>query len=249
MRFNADNFQLAAIRNKLPFDITTTAYQTDPAALSQLLTRSAYFIYKEGGGPEAANFNNLGGAAVKEVREGGRFVELPIARALPDGGVAHVFQNRESNRFIQSGAFLSTALDGIASCNVTFAGKIQLAGVELHHTGEGIEVKLRWRSLKPVDRDYWCFAHMLDQSGNVAGYLDHQILNGDPPTNMWKPGDSAIERLVFRPPTYRNGEIYRVRLGLFDKASGERLAITSSDFPLTDKDTAVLLDDKPLSRK
>jgi len=249
VRFNADNFQLAAIRNKLPFDIATTAYQTDPGALLTLLNSGAYFIHKVGGEPQAANFNNLGGAALKEVRESGRFVELPIARALPDGGVAHVYANRESNRFIQTGMFLSAALDGIPSCNVTFAGKIQLAGIDVHRTDEGLEVKLRWRSLRPVDRDYWCFAHVLDQSGNVAGYLDHQILNGDPPTRMWKVGDMAIERLLFRPFVVRNGETYRLRLGLFDRSSGERLQISSSDLKLTGNDTAVLVDEKSLDKE
>jgi hypothetical protein len=246
VRFNADNFQLAAILNKLPFDITTTAYQTDPAALSQLLNSSAYFIHKEGGEPEAPNFNNLGGAALKEVRENGLFMELPIARPLPDGGVVHVFQNRQPNRFVQSGAFLNSALASVPSCNVTFAGKIQLAGLSLQHTEAGLEVKLRWRSLKRVDRDYWCFAHVLDPSGNVAAYLDHQILNGDPPISMWKPDDTAIERLFFG---HRDSETYRLRLGLFDKTSGERLVITSSDFPLTDKDTSALLDEKVLNKK
>jgi len=249
VRFNADNFQLAAIRNRLPFDIATTAYQTDPAALLAALNSAAYFIHKEGGGAQAANFNSLGSAALKEVRESGRFVELPIARALPDGGVAHVFANRESNRFIQSGVFLSTALDAIPRCNVTFAGKLQLAGFSLGHTDEGLEVKLRWRSLTPVDRDYWCFAHVLDRSGKVAGYLDHQILNGDPPTRMWKAGDAAMERLFFRPPAGRSGEIYQLRLGLFDRVTGERLPISSSDFPLTDHETAVLVDEQSLSKK
>ncbi len=249
VRFNADNFQLAAIRNRLPFDITTTAYQTDPAALLSLLNSASFFIYKDGGELQAANFNNLGGVALQHVRESGRFVELPVARPLPDGGVAHVFANREPNKFIQGGAFLSAAVDGIPSCNVTFAGKIQLAGLSIRHTDEGFEVKLRWRSLKPVDRDYWCFAHVLDQSGNIAGYLDHQILNGDPPARMWKPGDTALERLLFPAPELRNGKTYRLRIGLFDRASGERLTISSSDFPLADNDTAVLVDEKALSKK
>jgi hypothetical protein len=249
VRFNADNFQLAAIRNRLPFDITTTAYQTDPATLLPLLNSAAYFLYKESGEPQAANFNNLGSIALKHVRESERFVELPIARKLPDGGIAHIFASRELNRYIPTGAFPSAPLDDIPSCNVTFAGKLQLAGLSLRHTEEGLELKLRWRSLKPVDRDYWCFAHILDQSGKVAGYLDHQILNGDAPTRMWKPGDTAMERLLFRPPELRNMGTYRLRLGMFDRASGDRLPIASSDFPLTDQGTAALADEKSLSKK
>ena len=92
-RFNADNFTLAAVQDRLPFRIATTAYETDPSALRQMLESSAYFVYREGGEPEASGFNTLRGAALREVRESGRFVELPASRALPDGGVARVFEN------------------------------------------------------------------------------------------------------------------------------------------------------------
>jgi hypothetical protein len=244
VRFNADNFRLAALQSRLPFEISTTAYESDAGKLPALLDNAAFFVYKEGGEDEAPSFNTQRAAALADVRESGRFVELPIARTLPDGGVAHVFANRFPNRLQQSGAFLGAGLDSIADCNVTFAGKLQLTGLAVDRTAEGLEVKYRWRCLKPVDRDYWCFTHIVDLQGHIAGYLDHQILAGGPPTSNWKEGDAAVERLLFRLPA-NQGATYHLRLGVFDRATGERLPISTSTFPLTDNGTAAQTEPRP----
>jgi 4-amino-4-deoxy-L-arabinose transferase-like glycosyltransferase len=239
VRFNADNFRLAAIQSKLPFEISTTAYESDAGKLPELLALAAFFVYKDGGEREAPFFNVHGAAAVNEMRKGGRFVELPFARPLPDGGVVHVFANRFRDRFQRGGAFLSAGLDSLPDCNVTFAGKLQLTGLALDRTADGMEVKYRWRCLKPVDRDYWCFTHIVDTSGNIVGYLDHQILSGDPPTSQWKDGDIAVERLLFPLSANQSGATYHLRLGLFDRATGERLPISASTFTVTGEGTAV----------
>jgi hypothetical protein len=205
---------------------------------------AAYFIYEEGGGL-AGPFNTRAAEAIKEVRDGGKFTELPIARKLPDGGVAHVFANVSSNRLSWSGAFLPAGMERVADCNVTFDGKLQLTGLSMQRTPQGLEVKYRWRCLKLVDRAYWCFTHIVDAKGAVAGYLDHQILNGEPPTSLWREGDTAIENLAFRFSGTQKDESYRLRLGVFDRASGERLPITASDFRLTDRQTAAVVGETP----
>ena len=239
-RFNADNFALAALEKRLPFQVGTTAYETSLDTLIPRVDSAAYFLYEEGGGL-GGPFNMRAADAVREVRESGKFTELPMARRLPDGGVAHVFANVSSSRLTWTGAFLAAGMDRIADCNVTFDGKLQLTGLSVQRTPEGIEVKYRWRCLKQVDRAYWCFTHILDRKGAVAGYLDHQILNGEPPTSLWREGDAAIEKLSFRFTGAQKGEPYRLRLGVFDRASGERLPITASDFPLTDNRTAAMV--------
>jgi hypothetical protein len=239
-RFNADNFRLAALQGRLPFEISTTAYESDAGKLPSLLDNAAFFVYKDGGEAEAPFFNTQRAAALAEVRNNGRFVELPIARKLPDGGVAHVFANRAQNGLQQSGAFLPAGLDSIPDCKVTFAGKLQLTGLSLDRTAAGLEVKYRWRCMKTVDRDYWCFTHIVDAQGNIAGYLDHEILSGGPPTSNWKEGDAAVERLLFRLPANPGVAAYHLRLGVFDRATGERLPISTSTFPLTDNGTAAL---------
>src|SRR4029077_20106603 len=117
-RFNADIFQLGVVEKRLPFQVSTTAYETELSKLIPLVDSAAYFVYEEGGGL-AGPFNTRAAEALKEVRENRKFTELPIARKLPDGGIAHVFENQLG----ATGAFLAAGLDRVADCNVTFDGK------------------------------------------------------------------------------------------------------------------------------
>ncbi len=241
LRFNADNFILAAVQEKLPFEIGTTAYLTVDGGVTQALNQAAFLVYKQGGEADQPNFNTMGELAIRQARGGGRFTELPISRVLPDGGVAHVLaKTSPATRKSTAGSFVSAGLDQIPSCKVIFAGSLQLEGIGVATTSEGLEVKYRWRCLKPMDRDYWCFTHVVDRRGNVAGYLDHRILNGDPPTSSWKAGDVALERLIFPLPEADAGA-YDLRVGVFHRESGERLPITESTFPLVQERTAAFV--------
>jgi hypothetical protein len=87
VRFNADNFSLAVVAGRLPFAIRTTAYDSNAAAS---LESADYFVYANHGEPESP-FNLGRDQVLRELREGGRFVELRIGRRLPDGGIAHIF--------------------------------------------------------------------------------------------------------------------------------------------------------------
>jgi 4-amino-4-deoxy-L-arabinose transferase-like glycosyltransferase len=90
-RFNADNFTLTAVRGRLPLNIATIAYEQDAGAVQSAMDRTAFFVYKEGGEPGSAFFNRHFGEALKYLKTSGHFSEIPYARTLPDGGVAHVF--------------------------------------------------------------------------------------------------------------------------------------------------------------
>src|SRR5262249_43039762 len=91
-------------------------------------------------------------------------------------------------------------------------------------------------------REYWCFSHILDDQDNVVGYLDHKILNGNPPIVAWRKGDQAIERLRFHSSSIQLERKYRLRLGMYHRPSGKRLSVVSTNFPLTDYGTAVYVD-------
>ena len=238
LHFNIDNFALAALADRLPFDGETTAYETDPARLRQTLASASYFLFKDGGEPESP-FNRLGGEAIAAVRADPNFTEIGTRR-LPDGSLLHVFRNTPVDRFRQEGAFLTPGLDSLTACSVIFDGKLELNGLSMERRGQTIEVKYRWRSLTRVDRNYWAFTHILDEKGAIVGYLDHPILKGEPPTAQWTEGSVAVERLQFTLPPDVRPEAFRLRLGLFHRESGDRLPIASSTFPLADSQTAAV---------
>lgn len=244
---NADNLALAALAARLPFEIATTAYKTTAARLQHTLASASYFLYRDGGELDSP-FNTLGSEAAAMVRADPNFTEM-ASRTFPDGGTVHLFANASRDRSRLIGAYLPPGLDRLHDCSVTFDGKLELTGLSMRQTEHGTEVQYRWRCLKPVARNYWCFTHILDQHGNAVGFLDHPLINADPPTSQWAAGSVAIERLQLLLPASRQSGAYRLRLGLFQKESGERAPITSSSFPLTDSGTAAVasVDRPPMS--
>jgi hypothetical protein len=239
VRFNGDNFRVAALRNKLPFEISTTAYEPDAQKLESVLDSSAFFVYKEGGEPDAPNFNLQQSGLLRHLRDSGSFDELLPARNLADGGTAHVFVNRYPGRFVLTGVFLPGGLDPTPSSIAIFSNGIVLDSLSAAIMADGLEAKYRWRCQRPVQRDYKCFTHVIDAEGKVVSNLDHFILSGDPALSRWREGDVAVERLFFPASAVQRGEMYSLRVGLFNPATGERATITGS-LSLTDNGTGAL---------
>lgn len=239
--FNADIFQLAAAERRLPFQTMTTAYEPSWKTVPPLLDWATFFIYEEGGAPRSIYFNRHQERAVREVRESGVFAELPLRRRLPDGGVLHAFENLSHNGMVRTGGFLPAGLQAIPAGAATFGDVLQLSRIGFRPGDGAVEVEYRWRCLRPPDREYWCFTHLLDATGQVVAYLDHRILNGAPPMTSWKPDDGAAERLEFRSPAIHTGGTYTLWVGLYDPGSGRRLAVSNSAFPVVDNGTAALV--------
>ena len=240
VRFNAENFTLAAVQEKFPLEIGTTAYIADAVSVARAADQASYFVFKDGGESDQIGFNGVGATAVRQVRDGGSYRQL-LSRALPDGGTAYVFANAPpGERPAPSGPIGSAGPGGVPSDSVTFAGRLQLAGIDAALTGVGLDVKYRWRCVGRLDRDYWCFTHVVDPSGKVIGYLDHRLGEAGAPARAWQPGDTALEHKVF-PLAQRRAGDYVLLVGIYYPASGERLRITESTLPVVQDRTAALV--------
>lgn len=74
--------------------------------------------------------------------------------------------------------------------------------------------------------DFWVFAHVLDPTGEQLWTDDHAPV---PPTSTWKGGQTVeYTRTVFVPNYPYIGEAL-MRVGLYDRASGRRLAMTGTE--------------------
>jgi hypothetical protein len=88
-----------------------------------------------------------------------------------------------------------------------------------------IHIELVWHALAEVDTDYTVFVHVVDTNGNIVAQRDVMPLDNTYPTRLWAAGEYIADthRFADLPP----GE-YRLRVGLYDQSTGQRLPVESS---------------------
>lgn len=96
----------------------------------------------------------------------------------------------------------------------------------LHNAGRsasdgGVTVDLTWQALRPLDRDYTGFVHVVDGAGNLVAQHDSPPLNGFFPTSFWRPGWPVEESISF---PLASGD-YTVYAGFYAPETGERLTV------------------------
>ncbi len=125
------------------------------------------------------------------------------------------------------------------------AHQVSLTGYKVDKTevkaGETIEVALYWRAQSKIEEDYTVFVHLVDVEGTIWGQHDSQPVNGYYPTSFWDQDEIVKDKHAFAvgedtPP----GE-YRIEVGMYRLADGQRLTILDQD--------RRVLDDKALLSK
>jgi hypothetical protein len=221
--FNANNVELASVTMQLPFDIETTAHAKDLGTLRETLSQASWFIYKTGGEPESPAFNPYVGDLIRSVQNNRQFAELPYSKSLPDGGVAHLMKNLSPGQSGIDGTFVRNAPRSDEKFAIGLGGILALTNMSTVISPGEVAVSFRWRSLKTPDRDYWCFMHLLDRDGKVIAQHDHRLLGGEPPLASWRAGDAGDEEIHLALPAGMSTDGLRVRFGLYDPPSGDRL--------------------------
>jgi hypothetical protein len=109
-----------------------------------------------------------------------------------------------------------------------FGGEIALVGYDLPPTarpGEILAFTLYWQALARPAHDYTVFVHVLDAAGQTVAQADAPPVAGTYPTGLWAASETLADRRhLLLPAGLAPGE-YRVRIGLYDPASGQRLPV------------------------
>lgn len=92
--------------------------------------------------------------------------------------------------------------------------------------GQTQPIRLIWRAQGPTDRNYKVFVHLRDESNNTVAQQDILPANGQAPSNSWVENEVIIDELdLLLPPDLPAGP-YKIMVGFYHEASGERLWLT-----------------------
>jgi 4-amino-4-deoxy-L-arabinose transferase-like glycosyltransferase len=108
--------------------------------------------------------------------------------------------------------------------------------------GEGLHVNLYWQSKQRLSISYKVFVHLIDDGGRIVAQADSIPADGLAPTESWLPGEIVADRHILIAPAPGR---YRILVGLYDPASGERLPVLDKAQRLL-SDSAIPLSDVEL---
>lgn len=99
--------------------------------------------------------------------------------------------------------------------------------------GDSLTFVLYWKSLSRVSVNYTAFIHLVDPSGRLVAQADSEPQAGAFPTSYWEPGEVVADRLQLALGDVRPG-LHTVHIGLYQLATGQRLAVSAGVTALGD---------------
>ena len=114
-----------------------------------------------------------------------------------------------------------------------FGEQVELVGIDRAELSGGqLEVDLVWRALRPLERDYSVFLHLVDGAGQVVAQADGFAWDGAYPTSAWAIGQPLIDRRRVAAPA---AGPHQLRIGLYRLDTGQRLPVSDGgDFVVVD---------------
>ncbi len=113
-----------------------------------------------------------------------------------------------------------------------------LAGYEVGaapvRPGEELSLALYWRAEGTTATGYTVFVHLVGPDGEIVAQRDQPPAAGSRPTTGWLPGEIIADDYSLTVPAGAPAGLYRLRLGIYDPATGERLPVGGTNTPAGD---------------
>jgi hypothetical protein len=172
-------------------------------------------------------------------------VDLAIPPDAPRGTYAFAVRSMPNGEMFRFGRVLvresgHTALSvtDIHIAHLTradFGDGIRLLGydteTETLEPGGVLHLTLYWQALQPVERRYKVFTHVLGEAFNAGsgsflwGQQDNEPAKGARPTSTWRTDEVIVDEYAISLHPGSPAGRYTVEIGLYDPATGERLAV------------------------
>jgi hypothetical protein len=113
--------------------------------------------------------------------------------------------------------------------HVLWGDAVLLRGYDLQLSAESLELTLYWQAQRKMDVSYKVFVHLIDPTtGTIVAQDDAVPRRWAYPTILWE-RDEVVEDTVSLPLNEVPPGQYRLVIGLYDQATGERLPAYSAD--------------------
>jgi hypothetical protein len=93
--------------------------------------------------------------------------------------------------------------------------------------GDKLPLTLYWQAEAEMEVDHTVFVQLLNSAGRVVAQVDVPPLAGAAPTTTWLPGEVLTDPYTLALPADLIPGEYRLITGLYDAATGQRLAVAS----------------------
>jgi 4-amino-4-deoxy-L-arabinose transferase-like glycosyltransferase len=126
--------------------------------------------------------------------------------------------------------------------SVNFDNQIELIGYAVSdltpNAGDTVQLRLYWRALGPIERDYTVFAHIIEpRSFTIYAGSDAWPASGNAPTSTWQTGAIIEDTHTLSVNADTPPDIYELELGLYyQDAAGafRRLRVVTADGGMAD---------------
>ncbi len=137
--------------------------------------------------------------------------------------------------------------------HVRYGDEVELVGYDLSsrllRPGDRAEVRLYWKALKPLSREYTVFVHLVGRDGETVAGIDRRPVDDTYPSSLWPPG-----RIVQDPYRLRLAgdavapALLRLEVGLYQAPGVQRLpASDAQGRPLGEAPPVALAELRPVS--
>jgi hypothetical protein len=172
--------------------------------------------------------------------------ELTLAVLGPDGQLWRVAGNPRLKLgavTVEARPVLRELPDGLTPVQTDFsppegdasAAQLSLRGYRLAGAAEPggrLQVTYAWYTLRPPDRIYAAFNHLLTGQGQGVTQTDGWLQGGVGLTNQWQPGEYVLVEYTLEIPADAPPGPYLLAVGVYDAANGDRAGAYQDGQPL-----------------
>ena len=128
------------------------------------------------------------------------------------------------------------------SLSVTWDDMIRLNGYGLQVSPAALELTVNWQALRNIPTSYKVFVHVIDPATNAVVAQDDSVpRHWTRPTDTWQPNEVIADTITVPLSEVPPGK-YQIYIGMYDPATGERLAISAADRPRHPDDALFIAD-------